>query len=89
LQQAAVKGLAGKPPKDWNMLVMDMKYSDCENLKFFFFSWVDRACINQTDDGMIRHVTTSFSDYIARSRSVVVILSPVYLRRLWCIFEFR
>ena len=51
--------------------------------------WIDRVCIDQGSTAMKSHVTTKFADYVQRSEAIVIVLSPSYFTRLWCVFEFR
>eukprot|EP00457_Paulinella_chromatophora_P007679 gb/GEZN01007703.1/.p1 GENE.gb/GEZN01007703.1/~~gb/GEZN01007703.1/.p1 ORF type:complete len:349 (+),score=43.39 gb/GEZN01007703.1/:27-1049(+) len=50
--------------------------------------WLDRACVDQSNKHMRAHATEVFDDYIQSCRGLVVLLSPDYLSRLWCVFEY-
>lgn len=52
--------------------------------KLVFF---DRVCIDQIDQERKRQGILSLGAFLARSRRMVILWSPEYLSRLWCVFE--
>jgi hypothetical protein len=50
--------------------------------------WIDRACIDQECEEMKAHATQKFETYIKNTNALIVLLSPDYFTRLWCIFEY-
>ncbi len=49
--------------------------------------WMDHVSVNQSNPAMKVHMQNTFNDLISQSRALVVILSPSYFARLWCMFE--
>ena len=49
--------------------------------------FVDKMCINQTDLRLKQHAIKSFDLFLRFSRRMVVLWSPTYLQRLWCVYE--
>jgi hypothetical protein len=49
--------------------------------------WMDHISVNQSNPTMKVHLQNTFNDLISQSRALVVILSPSYFARLWCMFE--
>jgi TIR domain len=49
--------------------------------------WIDRACINPRDAGIKRQQIESLEKFIKKSKSLIVLGSPNYFRRLWCVYE--
>merc|ERR1712232_1382989 len=50
--------------------------------------WLDRACVRQGDAQAVAHATAMFSTYIERASGIVILLSPEYFTRLWCVYEY-
>ena len=50
--------------------------------------WMDLVCIDQYDSTHKAHVTGLLEVYMREARSMVVLLSPAYFTRLWCVFEY-
>ena len=50
--------------------------------------WVDRVCVDQERKDMKIHATKNFELYIQISKALVVLVSPEYFERLWCVFEY-
>ena len=50
--------------------------------------WMDLVCIDQYNQNHKAHVTRLLKDYIREAMSMVIILSPAYFTRLWCVFEY-
>jgi hypothetical protein len=49
--------------------------------------WMDLVCIDQYNERHKAHVTGLLEDYVKESETMVVLLSPSYYSRLWCVFE--
>lgn len=49
--------------------------------------WMDLVCIDQYDEQHKAHVTEQLDSYVQEAGSMVVILSPGYFSRLWCVYE--
>ena len=50
--------------------------------------WMDLVCIDQYDETHKAHVTGLLEVYMREAKSMVVLLSPAYFTRLWCVFEY-
>ena len=49
--------------------------------------FVDKMCIHQTDTRLKEHAIKSFDLFLRFSRRMVVLWSPTYLQRIWCVYE--
>jgi len=49
--------------------------------------FVDKFCINQTDEAQKRQGVLSIPGFLHSSRRLVICWTPRYFTRLWCIFE--
>jgi len=49
--------------------------------------WLDKCCIDQTNDATKQAGIRRLKDFLARSRSMTVLLGPTYFDRLWCTYE--
>ena len=51
--------------------------------------FLDIACIDQEDENRKFESVVSMGGVLKRSKSMMVLWSPTYVRRLWCVFETR
>ena len=56
---------------------------DREKLSF----WLDKVCIPQYDEQLKKECISSLELFISHSEGLVVLLTPTYPKRLWCVFE--
>ena len=49
--------------------------------------WMDLVCIDQYDGRNKAHVSNLLEVCMREARSMVVLLSPGYFTRLWCVFR--
>jgi TIR domain len=49
--------------------------------------WVDLACVHQRDTQLKQRQIQSLEHFIKRSKTLIVMCSPSYFRRLWCVYE--
>ena len=49
--------------------------------------FVDKLCIHQTDDRLKAKAIDSFDLYLRFSRRMIVLWSPPYMTRIWCVYE--
>eukprot|EP00439_Symbiodinium_sp_Y106_P011901 s2861_g1.t2 len=50
--------------------------------------WIDKACIPQSDPGLMSWCVNLLEEFIALSDGMVVLASWNYFNRLWCVYEW-
>jgi hypothetical protein len=63
--------------------IKEMTGADRDTLTF----WNDKVCVPQFDRKLKTACIQSFEGFIAASKGLVVLLTPRYIRRLWCVYE--
>ena len=51
--------------------------------------WLDKVCIDTTDDTAKNNAITGLPITVGACKKVLVLLSPTYLQRIWCVFELQ
>ena len=49
--------------------------------------WIDKCCIDQTDDITRQAGIRGFRHSLASSEKMMAFISPAYFKRLWCVYE--
>merc|ERR1719356_1182884 len=49
--------------------------------------FLDQVCINQVDEEKMKKGIYSLAGFLKHSQSMLVLWSPEYFSRLWCVFE--
>lgn len=63
--------------------IKEMTGADRNALSF----WNDKMCVPQFDVELKTACIHSFDGFISASQGLVVLLTPRYIRRLWCVYE--
>jgi len=68
--------------------IVEMKcHNDIEIDRKTLSFWLDKVCIPQYDDQLKKDCISSLETFITHSEGLIVLLTPRYPKRLWCVFE--
>jgi len=59
----------------------------CPRCKPMDMCFIDAACVHQTDEELMKRGIHGIGGFLLVSKELRIIWSPVYLTRLWCVFE--
>jgi hypothetical protein len=66
-----------------------LKLNDFSAELFDLEFWVDKCCVSQEDvEGKMEIIKYHLHELIMDSPFVIIVMTPVYFTRLWCIYEF-
>lgn len=73
-------------PWGWNT-IWDISTEDASAMGTCPSFWLDNCCIDQTSDAAKQNGISNMKHYLANSNRLLILFTPDYLNRLWCVYE--